>query len=86
MRTLKPREERRQGGRGIPLPLEEHLSPKQIGVLRYLENFGWCVAFVRQRGGRPELTVLQKRNRPNHLAILREDGELVFNPHLTLRA
>ena len=78
-------EERRHKEPPIPEHLDRYLNQQQMNALTQVENFGWRMAFVRRPMFQPVLAVLQNSDNPGRYAVLRDDGEIDFDPQVTIR-
>lgn len=80
----QPQAERRQRQAAIPAHLEQVLNALQLQTLHQMENFGWELEFIRRPLFAPVVPVLLHHDN-QHVAVIRDDGELDTEPEIELR-
>ncbi len=80
----KPKRERRNRSKPVPLNLDEFLNPDQSMSLRQMESFGWQIAFIR----RPlfqEPVVVVANNDQSKYGVLELDGSINVDAMISMR-
>jgi len=79
------RERRRVSADSVEMTqLKAGLTPKQLGTMATMEQFGWTLKFVRRPVFMPSIPVVFDRGRKRY-AVIEEDGAINENPGFTIR-
>ncbi len=79
------RERRRVSADSVEMTqLKAGLTPRQLGTMATMEQFGWTLKFVRRPMFMPSIPVVFDRGRQRY-AVIEEDGSINEDPGFKIR-